>query len=68
MMQLMREARVWGDRQRLMENVARRIGIKSLTCALLHAAKIDRISKGVAKGDTWDELVQLGQFFIATKR
>ena len=60
MMQLMREARVWGERQRLMENAARRIGIKSLTNALLLAAKIDRISKGVAMGDTWDELIQLG--------
>ena len=68
MMQLMREARVWGDRQRLMENVARRTSIKSLTDALLHAAKIDRISKGVAKGDTWNELTQLGQFFTANKR
>ena len=60
MMQLMREARVWGERQRLMENAARRIGVKSLTNALLLAARIDRISKGVAMGDTWDELIQLG--------
>ncbi len=60
MMQLMREARVWGERQRLMENAARRFGIKSLTNSLLLAAKIDRISKGVAMGDTWDELIQLG--------
>jgi len=27
--------------------------------ALLHAARIDRIIKGVAKGDIWDEFVQL---------
>lgn len=66
--QLMRETRIWGERQRLMENAARRIDIKSITNALLHAAKIDRISKGVAKGDTWDELIQLGQFFIVKKR
>lgn len=59
MMQLMRDARVWGNKQRLMENAARRINKKSLTNALLHAAKIDRVSKGVAKGDTWDELLQL---------
>lgn len=60
MMQLLRETRVWGERQRLMENAARRIGSKSLTSTLLLIAKIDRISKGVAKGDTWDELLQLG--------
>ncbi len=62
MMQLMREARVWGNRQRLMENAAKRVNKKSLTNALLHAAKIDRISKGVAKGNTWDELLQLEKF------
>jgi DNA polymerase-3 subunit delta len=27
--------------------------------ALLHAAKIDRIIKGLARGDIWDEFLQL---------
>jgi len=27
--------------------------------ALLHAARIDRMIKGVARGDVWDELLQL---------
>jgi DNA polymerase-3 subunit delta len=27
--------------------------------ALLHAARIDRIIKGVARGDLWDEFAQL---------
>jgi DNA polymerase-3 subunit delta len=27
--------------------------------ALLHAARIDRMIKGVAKGDVWDEMLQL---------
>jgi len=27
--------------------------------ALLHAARIDRIIKGVARGDLWDEFLQL---------
>lgn len=61
--QLMKEARIWGDRQKIMENAARRVGLKLLVQALLHAAKIDKISKGVTKGDTWDELVQLGLRF-----
>ncbi len=65
--QLMTEARIWGDRQKLMLAAARRIGLKSLTLALLHAAKIDRISKGVCKGDTWDELLQLGRTFAITR-
>ena len=61
--QLMKEARIWGDRQKIMENTARRVGLKLLVQALLHTAKIDKISKGVTKGDTWDELVQLGLRF-----
>ena len=61
--QLMNEARVWGERQKIMESAARHLGLKPLVLALLHAAKIDRISKGVAKGDAWDELLQLGLRF-----
>ena len=63
LMQLMNEARVWRDRQKVMEQAARHLGLKPLVLALLHAAKIDRISKGVAKGDAWDELLQLGLRF-----
>jgi len=60
MAQLMVEARVWGDKQNLMERAAQKIKLKNLVNALLVAAKIDRISKGVAQGDAWDELLQLG--------
>jgi len=68
--QLMKQARVWGDQQKVMEHAARNLGLglKSLVLALLHAAKIDRISKGAAKGDAWDELLQLGLRFAAAKR
>lgn len=65
--QLMREAKVWGDRQKVMGNAAKRVGLKLLVQALLHAAKIDKISKGVTKGDTWDEIEQLGLHFIFKK-
>ena len=67
LMQLMNEARVWGDKQKAVENAARRLGLKPLVLALLHAAKIDKISKGVAKGDAWDELLQLGLRFAISK-
>ncbi len=67
LMQLMSEARVWGDKQKAVENAARRLGLKPLVLALLHAAKIDKISKGVAKGDAWDELLQLGLRFAISK-
>ena len=65
--QLMREAKVWGIRQKIMENAARRIGLKPLVHALLHAAKIDKISKGITKGDIWDEFLQLGLRFAHEK-
>jgi DNA polymerase III subunit delta len=61
--QLMKEARIWGNRQHIMMKAAKRTHLKSLKLAILHAAKIDRISKGVAKGDIWDEMLQLGLRF-----
>ncbi len=61
--QLMKEARLWGDRQKTMTTAAKRIDLKSLMQGLLHAAKIDRVIKGVAKGDIWEELLQLGLRF-----
>jgi DNA polymerase-3 subunit delta len=65
--QLMNQVRVWGDQQKTMESAARRLGLKQLVSALMHAAKIDRISKGIGKGDAWDELLQLGLRFAITK-
>lgn len=61
--QLMKEARIWGNRQHIMMRAVKHTHLKSLKLAILHAAKIDRISKGVSKGDIWDELLQLGLRF-----
>jgi DNA polymerase-3 subunit delta len=66
--QLMNEAKIWGNRQKVMESAARRIGLKLLVHALLHTAKIDKIIKGVATGDTWVEFLQLGLRFSLNKR
>ena len=58
--QLYRNNRVWGDvRQRLVNEAARRIKGAALGEALRHAARIDRTVKGLARGDVWDELLQL---------
>jgi DNA polymerase-3 subunit delta len=58
--QLYRNNRVWGDaRQRLVHEAARRIKPAALGQALRHAARIDRTAKGLARGDVWDELLQL---------
>lgn len=65
--QLMREVRVWGLRQKIMADAANRLSLKQLIQALQHASKIDRISKGVASGDVWDELRQLGCRFAGSK-
>jgi DNA polymerase-3 subunit delta len=61
---LFRESRVWGEaRQRLITAAARRMAREALDAALAHAAAVDRTIKGLAKGDPWDELLQLGLRF-----
>jgi DNA polymerase-3 subunit delta len=58
--QLMREARVWGGRAGLMSSSVRRFTSRELEDMLLHAARVDRMIKGLGRGDVWDELLQLG--------
>ena len=60
MAQLLRDARVWGPRQALIERAVKRVHTQTLSDALMHAAQCDRIIKGVARGDVWDELMTLG--------
>jgi DNA polymerase-3 subunit delta len=61
---VLREARVWGGvKQSLVSAAARKLTRAALLSALGHAARIDRVVKGVAKGDAWDELLQLGLRF-----
>ena len=61
-----REARVWGDsRQALVGKAAKRFPRPALLSALGHAAAVDRMVKGIVKGDAWDELLQLGLRFAA---
>jgi DNA polymerase-3 subunit delta len=60
---LWREARIWGARQNLMQRHINRFTQPQIEAALLHAAQIDRIIKGLARGDVWDELLQLGLRF-----
>jgi len=61
---LCRESRVWGnERQNLVGRAAKKLPRAALLAALEHAARVDRIVKGVVKGDAWDELLQLGLRF-----
>jgi DNA polymerase III subunit delta len=55
-----REHRVWGAKQNLVAAAARRLGREALEGALSRAATVDRMVKGLARGDAWDELLQLG--------
>ena len=57
--QAMREARVWGPRQNLIQRNIGRYAQAEIETALVHAARIDRMIKGLARGDVWDELLQL---------
>ncbi|MBB5392451.1 MULTISPECIES: DNA polymerase III subunit delta [unclassified Herbaspirillum] len=61
---LLKEYRIWGPREKLMEPALRRISLPALQTALQEAAQIDRMVKGLrAKafaGDPWDALSQLG--------
>jgi DNA polymerase-3 subunit delta len=63
--QALREARVWGRRQELMPAALRRVTSAQLIAALRHAAVIDRTIKGLADGDVWDALIQLGLSLMA---
>ncbi len=56
----LRDARVWGVRQRLVERAVRRFTPAFAERALRQAAQIDRLVKGLRQGDVWDELLQLG--------
>jgi DNA polymerase-3 subunit delta len=58
--QLWREARVWGSsHQGLMQQHCRRFTKEQVEAALAHAARTDRMVKGLIRGDVWDELLQL---------
>ena len=61
---LWREAKLWGAaHQNLMQQNVKRFSLAQVTEALRHAAAIDRMIKGLVKGDVWDELLQLALRF-----
>lgn len=56
----LRDARVWGVKQKLVERAARRFSSAFAERALRQAAQIDKLIKGLRDGDVWDELLTLG--------
>lgn len=64
MSMLWKEARVWGaSHQNTMQQNLKRFTLAQAAEALRHAAAIDRMIKGMARGDVWDELLQLALRF-----
>src|SRR6266481_2726995 len=59
----LRDARVWGARQGLVETAVRRLKFPHIERALQQAARLDKTIKGLRSGDVWDELLQLGLRF-----
>ncbi len=61
---LLRDNRIWGEpRQTLIVRAARQVQPAAIEAALSHAATIDRLAKGIGKGDVWDELLGLALRF-----
>lgn len=66
--QALRDARIWGPHQDLIGRHVNRFAPAQIEAALLHAARVDRVIKGLVKSDVWDELLQLGLRFARTPR
>lgn len=57
---LFKSERIFDDaRKRVLQRAIARLSTAALRAALLHAAKVDRIIKGIADGDLWDEFLLL---------
>jgi DNA polymerase-3 subunit delta len=59
----LRELRIRREKQGLIESTAHRLKFVDIERAVHHAAKLDKMVKGLRSGDIWDELLQLGLRF-----
>ena len=57
--QLIRDLRIWGERQKLLEPAARRLPVPRLRAALQECARLDRMSKGLEAGDVFEDMLKL---------
>lgn len=55
----LRHARVWGKRQAAMERAVRRIPATGLSSMLGALARLDALSKGLGRGNPWDDVAAL---------
>ncbi|MGZ8292124.1 MAG: DNA polymerase III subunit delta [Telluria sp.] len=60
---LLKEYRIWGPKERMMEPALRRISLPTLEAAMREAAQVDKMIKGLRSkafaGDAWDAMLQL---------
>lgn len=63
---LFKEARVWGARQAQFRQALSRVNGERARAALAQAARIDRMIKGMVKGDIWDAFLRLGLTIAAS--
>ncbi|MDD5174799.1 MAG: DNA polymerase III subunit delta [Sterolibacterium sp.] len=61
-------AKIFGPRQGPYRNAAQRCPMPLLRAALLQAARIDRMIKGLTRGDLWDEFLQLALRLTQTRK
>jgi DNA polymerase-3 subunit delta len=54
-----RNARVWGKRQGALERAAKRVKREAIAPMLRALATLDALSKGIGRGNPWDELRRL---------
>ena len=58
--QLLKEARVWGPRQAPFRRALQRLLADAVNTALIDAARIDRLIKGIEIGEIWNDFLRLG--------
>ncbi len=51
-----RTARVWGKRQAALERAVHRVAPSEISPLLVATARLDALSKGIGRGNPWDEL------------
>lgn len=58
------EARIWGIKQKLVPNLAKKLSLETLNTAVIRASEIDQEIKGLKYGNPWDSLLRLGLSLI----
>ncbi len=54
------DVNAWGGRETFLKSASRRFTVQQLEDALLECAAIDRVVKGLVKGDPWERFLGLG--------